>query len=135
MKIKADKIDSLPPHGLRIRDVKLILKSVPPEWIAKLKEVRVANSLEYYSPFAFYSRYDGSLTIYSRTGTQEQAIHAVLSALAVEKLGINRGIGRHRAEAEIHNINQLVRPIIEAILAKLVAEDEQKIRRPIRRIC
>lgn len=135
MKICADKIDSLPPHGLRIRDVKLTLKSAPPEWTVNLKEVRLANSLEYYSPYAYYSRHDGSLTIYSRTGTQEQVIHAILSALAVEKLGMNRGIGRHRAEAEKYHINQIIQPLIEMILAALTAENEQKIHRPIRRIC
>jgi hypothetical protein len=121
MKIRADKAESAHPHNLRIRDVKLILKAVPPEWINDLKEVRLANSLEYYKPYAFFSRYDGCFTIYSRRGTKIEALNAVLSALAVEALGINRGIGRHRSEAETHRIDELIRPLVKELLPAINA--------------
>src|ERR1700744_6117312 len=100
MKIHADKIENGPPHGLRIGDVRRILATVPTAWIMELKEVRLANSQKYYSPYAFFDRFEGCLTIYSRCGTKKEALVAVLSALAVEAIGANRGIGLRRSDAE-----------------------------------
>lgn len=119
MKIHADKIESLPPHSLRVRDVKLILASVPSNWITELKEVRLANSLEYYSPYAFFSRYDGCLTIYSRCGTKKQALIAVLSALAANSFGIKTYLGCRLSESDRHRLDQLMQPLADNLLVAL----------------
>jgi hypothetical protein len=122
MKIYMDKIESAPPHGLHVRDVRLILKIVPLEWLDGLKEVRLANSLEHHTPYAFFSRFDGGLSIYSRCGTKREILIAVLSALAVEKLGINRGLRRRRSEREKHQLGQLIQPFVETLLVVLTPQ-------------
>jgi hypothetical protein len=80
VKIHADKIEEGPPHALNRRDVRLIFETVPPDWTKEIKEVRIANSLEWNS-HTFFARYDGCLTIYSRNRTKAQALAAVLASL------------------------------------------------------
>jgi hypothetical protein len=118
MRIHADKIESIPPHGLSIRNVKRILAGVPADWISGVKEVRLANSLEYYRPYAYIFP-DGCLMIYSRRGTKLQVLAAVLSALAVKVLGINRGINRRRSRAEQDRISQFIQPLVEKLLPEI----------------
>jgi len=125
MKIRADKIESAPLHALTVRDVRTILAAVPPIWIEGLTEARLANSQEYYSPWAFFSRYDGGLTIYSRSGTKEQALIAVLSALAASSLGIKTGIRRRPSEADRHRLEQFIKPFVERLLPELTPLKKQ----------
>ncbi len=119
MNIHVDKIETAPAHALSLREVKLILRAVPPAWVEGLAEVRVSNSLEYYRPYAFFSRYDGCLTIYSRTGTKKQALGAVLSALALPSLNITNSLRRRFSEADKHRINKTIQPLVEEILPKI----------------
>jgi hypothetical protein len=125
MKIYMDKIESAPPHGIHVRDVRLVLKTVPSDWLNGLKEVRLSNSLEHFSPYAFFSRYHRSLTIYSRRGTKREVLIAILSALASETLGINRGLRRRRSEAETHQLDKLIQPYVEKLLAALAPQPSQ----------
>lgn len=125
MKIHADKIESTPPHVLSVRDVRTILARVPPGWIDGLTEVRLANSLEHYSPWAFFSSYDGCLTIYSRNGTKRQALIAVLSALAASSLGIRTTVGRRPSEADRHRLEQFIQPFVEQILPDMTPPKKQ----------
>ena len=122
MKIHMDKIESAPPHGLHVRDVRFILKTVPSDWLNGLKEVRLANSLEHFKPYAFFSRFDCCLTIYSRRGTSREVLNAILSALAAETRGINRGIRRRRSEVEKHQLDNLIQPYVETLLAALTPQ-------------
>jgi len=120
-----DKIESAPPHGIHVRDVRLVLKTVPVDWLNGLKEVRLSNSLEYYQPYAYFRRYDRCLTIYSRGGSKRQALTAILSALAVETLGFNRGLRRRRSESEMHQIDRLIQPYVVRLLAALTPQPSQ----------
>src|SRR5215469_13944324 len=97
VKIHADKIENGPPHALSMRDVRLILKTVPRDWTKGIKEIRIANSLDWYS-HTYFSRYDGCLTIYSRKKTKARALAAVLSELAAISIGSDRGL-RYRPKA------------------------------------
>jgi hypothetical protein len=63
--IHVDKIEEGPPHALSRRDVRLIFATVPRDWVKEIREVRIANSLEWRSR-TFFARYNGSFTIYSR---------------------------------------------------------------------
>ncbi len=119
MKIYVDKIESEPPHGLLVRELRLVFKTVPADWLNGLKEVRLSNSLEYYQPYAYFNRYDRYLTIYSRVGSKRQVLTAILSALSVETLGFNRGLRRRRSESEIHQIDRLIQPYVAMLLAAL----------------
>ena len=119
MNIHADNTDGGPPHGLLVGDVRRILATVSTAWISELREVRLSNSQEYYAPYAFFSPFDGRLTVYSRCGTVTQAVAALLSALAVEVLGINRGIGRHRSQAEQDRVAELIQPFVTASVASM----------------
>lgn len=119
MKIHTDRIETPPKHRLSVRDVKFILKSVPPPWLNGLTEVRLANSLEYYEPYAFFSRYDGKLTIYSRTGSKKQALRAMLHALAGASLGIQKGIRRRQSEVNRHRLDQIIQPLVDQLLPML----------------
>ena len=78
VKIHADKIEGGPPHALSVRDVRLIFSTVPADWTKEIKEVRIANSLEWHSR-TYFARYDGCLTIYSRNQTKQKALTTVLS--------------------------------------------------------
>ena len=123
MKIHADKIDSAPPHALSIRDVRLILTAVPPEWIAGIEEVHLTNSCknpcDLPPPWAFFSRYDHSLTISSRGASLSDALSAVFRELAGGALGRNNR-GRHRrSKAENHRLQQLVQPYVDELLPAL----------------
>ena len=120
MKIHADKIEAEPGHALTVRDVKCILRAVPSQWIEGLAEVRLSNSLEHYRPYAFFSRYDGCLTIYSRRGTKEKALTAVLSALAMEPLRIPLGFGRRLSEVDRQRIRRLIKPVAESVISEIV---------------
>ena len=131
MNIHTDKIESAPPHALLLSDVRRILQAVPPDWIGELTEVRLANSLEYYSPYAFFSRYDGCLTIYSRRGTKKQALLAVLSALAAPSLGIKTAMGRRFSEADKHRIDRLIQPVVEELLPVLTPQKKLNAWHPV----
>jgi hypothetical protein len=125
MKIYMDKIESAPPHGIHVRDVRLVLKAVPSAWLNGLKEVRLSNSLEHFRPYAFFSRFDCCLTIYSRRGTKREVLIGMLFALAAEKLGINRGHRRRRSKAEKHQIDKLIQPYVETLLTALSPQPSQ----------
>jgi hypothetical protein len=116
VRIHSDKIEGGPTHQLRARDVRLILKAVPPEWVAELKEVRLANSLEHYRPYAFFNRYGGCLTVYSRTGTKSEVLLAVLSALAAGSLNIKTQLGRRFSEKDQRRLKQMAEPLIDEIM-------------------
>lgn len=124
MKIHADKLESNPPHKLRIRDIKFLLARIPPDWITQLKEVHLSNSLEYYSPYACFHPYDGRLTVYSRRGTTEQCVRAILSALAVVALGMGTGL-RGRSAAEKHRLNELIQPLLDQIMMAIAPQKRE----------
>lgn len=115
VKIHADKTETDPPHALRVLDVRRILATVPPDWIAGLVEVRLTNSLK-ASAWAFFSRYDGSLTIYSRGCTAKQALIAILSELAASSLGINTRQRHRYSDAESHRLSHLIQPLVDRLL-------------------
>ena len=83
MKIHADKIENGPPLALSANNVRLIFKTVPPNWTEGIKEVHLSNSLEWRGGLkpAFFSRPESCLTIYSRRITTEEALEGVLSEL------------------------------------------------------
>jgi hypothetical protein len=122
VKIHADKIEDGPPHVLNRHDVRLILETVPPDWTKEIKEVRIANSLEWNS-HTFFSRYLGSLTIYSRNRSKEQAIAAVLSELAAISLRLDRGL-RHRPKAIRDRLKKMTAPFLQQLLP-LVGQPKQ----------
>ena len=96
-----------------------MLDAIPRQWIESITEVRLSNSLNMCSPWAFLSRYDGSLTIYSRRGTPEQALIAVLSELGAHNLGINTRNRHRRSKAEVNRIRLLIQPYVDALLPEL----------------
>jgi hypothetical protein len=119
LKIHADKIENGPAHAFTVRDVKAILKAVPSQWIEGLTEVRLSNGIvDHYRPYAFFSGYDGCLTIYSRQGTKREALMAVLAALAVRPLEIRLSFKCHPSEADRRRIERLVQPIFNELMAK-----------------
>ena len=114
MKIQVDKIENGTPHAVSARNVRLILKAVPPTWTEGVKEVHISNSLEWRGGLAcvFFSRYDGRLTIYSRKVTRKEALHAMLSELAAISLRLDRGISR-RPKAVRDRLSKMVAPFME----------------------
>ena len=123
--IHADKIETGPAHALTVRDVKSILRAVPPSWVEGLAEARLSNSLEHYRSYAFFSRYDGCLTIYSRRGTKKQAVLAVLSALVVVSLGLKRGFGGRLSEADRRRVQRLTQPMADEIIAAIMPQPKR----------
>jgi hypothetical protein len=118
VKIHADKIEAGPAHALTVRDVKSILRAVPPPWLEEVAEARLSNSLEHYR-YAFFSRYDGCLTIYSRRATTKQAVMAVLTALAAAPLGIKLRFGGYPTDADRRRILRVIEPMADEIMAKI----------------
>jgi hypothetical protein len=122
MRIHADKIDGSPLHSLTLRDVRLILATVPPNWIDGLVEVRLANGS---GPRAYLFRSDGRLTIYSRSGTKRQILVAVLSVIAAPSLNIKSTVSRSPSKAEKHRLEQFIEPFVEQILTEMTPPTKQ----------
>ena len=120
MKFHVDKTETAPPHALRLRDLRDVLARVPPDWVAELKEVHLSNSLEFYAPRAIFSRYLGRLTVYSRRGTTEQAITAVVTELAGCALGINWRSRRRPSKADARRLRELTGPLVHELVAAIV---------------
>lgn len=118
MRIHADRTETNPPHALRVPEVRRILAAVPPDWVDGLSEVHLTNSLK-YSAWAFFSRSEGTLTIYSRGSTPAQTLIAILSELAASSLGINTRHRHRRSEAETHRLTQVIQPLVDQILPTL----------------
>ena len=120
MKIHADKTDNGPRHAFTPREVRLILSSVPPDWIDGLKTVRLANGHEGYLPWASFFRPTSSLIIYSRRAIKDRTLAAILSALAAHSLNIQICVSRPRpSEADQRRLWQFIQPWFDTILAKL----------------
>ncbi len=117
MKIRADKINGDPTHGLSVRDVKTIVSGVPSNWIQELTNVRLANGK--HGPEAFFNRYDGQLTIYCRYGTKRQILISVLSVFAAPSLNIQSTVSHKPSKAEEHRLEQFIEPFVEQILPNL----------------
>jgi hypothetical protein len=124
VKIHADKIEEGPPHALSRRDIRLIFESVPPAWTKEIKEVRIANSLDYYS-HTFFARYDGCLTIYSRNRTKAQALAAVLSELAAISMRLDRGLKR-RPMAVRNRLDKIAAPYLQQLLPLIAPPSQSK---------
>jgi len=116
MKIRADKIDEGPPHGLSPQDVRLLLATVPPDWIKGLVEVRLANAP---GPRAYLMHSEGRLIIYSRYATTRQILTKVLSALAAPSLNITNVVARSPSKPEQRRLDRFIQPIIEKLLAEM----------------
>jgi hypothetical protein len=116
MKIHADRIDDGPSHGLSVRDVRLILAIVPPEWTEGLVEVRLANAP---GPRAYLFRADGRLTIYSRHATKRQILTEVLSALAAPSLNIRNVVARSPSKPEQRRLDRFIQPVLDKLLAEM----------------
>jgi hypothetical protein len=117
MRIHADKIDNGPPHGLSARDIRLILRRGPSSWIEGLREVRLANGLN--PPRAYFSRYDGRLTVYSRMGTKRDILNALLSTLAAPSLNIVNVVARRPTAPEQHRLDQFVKPLVDDLVPQV----------------
>ena len=98
------------------------MRAVPPTWLEEVAEARLSNSLEHYRPYAFFSRYDGCLTIYSRRGTTKQTVIAVLAALAAAPLGIKLRFGRYPSESDRRRILHVTQRMADEIMTKLTPE-------------
>jgi hypothetical protein len=118
MKIHADKIDKGPLHSLSRQDVRLILATVPPEWIEGLVEVRLANGP---GPRAYLMHGEGRLLIYSRHGTKTQILTEVLSALAAPSLNITNVVARGPSKPEQRRLDRFIQPIIDKLLVDMTA--------------
>jgi len=123
VKVHTDKIEKGPPHALSIRDVRLIFKTVPPDWTKEIKEVRIANPL---GGRTFFSRFDGCLTIYSRKVTTEEALRTLLSELAAISLRLDRGL-RRRPKAEQDRLSKMIAPLMLTLSPRVRSKsDKQK---------
>jgi hypothetical protein len=118
MKIHADKIDDGPSHGLSARDVRLIMATVPQEWIEGLVEVRLANAP---GPRAYLFHNEGRLTICSRYGTMQQILTEVLSALAAPSLKIMNVVARSPPKPEQRRLDRFIQPFLDKLLAQIEA--------------
>ena len=124
MKIHADKIESGPPHALSVRDIRVIIKTVPLDWTREIKEIRISNSLEWHS-FTFFSRFDGCLTIVSRNSTKKRALAAVLSELAAISIGFDRGL-RYRSKAMRSRLVKMTAALQEQLIPLVVPPPDLK---------
>jgi hypothetical protein len=120
VKVHADKTDTHPPHALTVRDVRRALAAVPPAWTKSITSVRLTNKLG-YPAWAFLSRHDGTLTIYSRGSTLEATLTAILSELAAASFGIDTRHRHRRSAAETHRIGQLIQPLIDRLLPSITS--------------
>lgn len=113
MRIHADKTDGNPPHGLTVRDVRVILAAVPSEWITGLVEVRLANGM---GPRAYLFHSEGRLTIYSRHGTKKQVLVEVLCVLAAPFHQIESTVARSPSKEQKHRLEASVGPLVDQLL-------------------
>jgi len=124
VKIHADKTQPDSPHALNVSDVRRILSAVPPDWIDGISTVRLTNSLA-QSPYAFFSRHDGCLTIFSRHCSAKEALSAVLLELAAHSLGIDRKFGIAQSKAQMRRLLPIIQPYLDELLPIGVPQTKQ----------
>lgn len=124
MKIHADKIEEGRPHALNRHDLRLIFKAVPPDWTKEIKEVRLANSLEWHS-HTFFARYGGCLTIYSRNRTKAKALADVLCELAAISMRLDRGL-KHRPVAVRCRLEKMTAHFMQQLLPLIEPSGQSK---------
>lgn len=124
VKIQADKTPSDSPHALKVSDVHRILAAVPQNWVDGITTVRLSNS-QAHSSYAFLSRHDGCLTIFSRHSSRKEALTAVLLELAAQSLGINRKFGIAQSKAEMRRLLPIIQPYVAELLPMPTPEIKQ----------
>jgi hypothetical protein len=124
VKIHADKIESGPPHALSVRDVRLIIETVPLDWTKEIKEIRISNSLEWHS-FTFFSRFDGCLTIVSRNRTKRRVLAAALSERAAISIGSDQGL-RYRSKAMRSQLSKMTAALQKQLIPLVASPTDLK---------
>lgn len=129
MKIRTDKIDRNPPHGIKSSDVRRILAAAPTEWLADLAEVHLSNALG-RNPYTYFNRYSQTLTIYSRGLTPDQLVCPILLELAAHALGIRHLSGGRFTKADTQRVQRLVQPLADQIIPMLPSGPPRPIYHP-----
>lgn len=120
MKVIEDKVTAYPPHSLRKADVPVILSSLPAEWTAGIRTVRLSSSHgENPTVIAFFHPPDGSLLIKSRGFAKERVLRALLTELAGHAVGVVFRSYRRLQKRDESRIERLVAPLVEEILPQL----------------
>ena len=96
--------------------MRLILAAVPPPWLADLRAVRLSNALQ-HPDFAYFNRYDGTLTIYARGRSPEELVAPILMELAAHSLGFKYRRGHRLSHADSQRVTLLVQPLAEDLLS------------------
>jgi hypothetical protein len=118
MKVIEDKLAVYPPHAICRADVRTILSTPPPEWVADIKIVRLSAALP-HPEIAFYSRFDQTLTIKSRGYTKAQTLRHIFTELAALGLGIPFRRGHRLQARDIPRVGRIVAPLVEQVLPLL----------------
>jgi hypothetical protein len=120
MDIYEDKVTVYPPHAICKADVPIIFSTLPPEWTASIKTVRLCSSQnENPTVIAFFHPPDGSLLVKSRGLAKEQVLTGLLTELAAHALGLTFRSYRRLQKRDESRVQRLIAPLVEQILPQL----------------
>src|SRR5262245_20860359 len=120
MKIIEDKVTVYPPHAICKADIPVILSSLPVEWTAGVRTVRLSSSHgENPTVIAFHHPPDGSLMIKSRGFTKKRVLRALLTELPGHAIGVAFRSYRRLQKRDESRIERLIAPLVEVILPQL----------------
>ena len=120
MKVIVDKVTVYPPHAICKADVPVILSSLPPEWTASIRTVRLSASHgENPTIIAFFHPPDGSLLVKSRGFTKELVLRGILTELAGHALGVVFRSYRRLQKRDESRVQRAIAPFVEEILPQL----------------
>ena len=120
MKIILEKVTVYPPHAIGRADVRLILSSLPAAWTENIRLVRLSASRS--SHVALFFRHGGKLSISSRGFSKKQTLELILMELAARARGFKSRTFQNLPECYESEIRNLVTPLVEELLPKLLQE-------------
>jgi hypothetical protein len=116
MKIIVDKVLTAPAHALTKSELKIVLSTLPADWMEGIELIRLRNDL--HAPPIAEARIRG-LVIYSRGRPKRAVVASILRALAEHALRIERGWRANLSAADYAMLQKRIQCPLEASMRKL----------------
>jgi hypothetical protein len=120
MKVVEDKVTVYPPHAICKADIPVVLSTLPTEWTAEIKTVRLCSSHgENPQLIAWFFPSTGLLNVKSRGISKERTLQAILIELSGHALGVKFLNFRRLQKRDEARVHRLIAPLVKEILPQL----------------